>query len=241
MFQWNRTVDMWHSLMVSLCPWECLWLACLLCIHCSELLGLFAESNEEDPSQTPSSWENERVLFPVRLVHHLPIKLHWLISVHYGFMLCQLEQRDPDMFLSCSGLCWQIWAFWSCCWLAKGWLHYWMYQHLVQDDFTNFNNLGIAVEGALCLPVAVLFGFFVTDFREHSECRKCIGCQCLLECVALTSTHWLVVELLGPVFGGLTGPHVFWNIDWLWLWCHHSDTWDKIFIVVCNYWVILSW
>jgi len=71
MFQWNRTVDMWHSLMVSLWPWECLWLACLLCIHCSELLGLFAESNEEDPSQTPSSWENERVLFPVRLVCHL--------------------------------------------------------------------------------------------------------------------------------------------------------------------------
>jgi len=171
----------------------------------------------------------------------LPIKLHWPISVHYGFMLCQLEQRDPDMFLSCSGLRWQIWAFWSCCWLAKGWLHYWMYQHLVQDDFTNFNNLGIAVEGALCLPVAVLFGFFVTDFREHSECRKCIGCQCLLECVALTSTHWLVVELLGPVFGGLTGPRVFWYIDWLWLWCHHSDTWDKIFIVLCSYWVILSW
>jgi len=35
-----------------------------------------------------------------------------------------------------------------------------------------------------------------------------------LECVALTSTHWLVVELLGPVFGGLTGPRVFWYIDY---------------------------
>ena len=108
-------------------------------------------------------------------------------------MLCQLETERSWhvslVALSCSGLRWQIWALWSCCWLVKGWLHYWINQHLIQDNFTNFSNLGIAVEGALCLPVAVLFGFFVTDFREHSERRKCIGCQCLLEYVALTSTH----------------------------------------------------